>query len=50
LVAPQYGFQKVLQTDNASSKLTNSILKVWNKKMYVYGIFCDLAMAFDCEL
>jgi len=28
LVALQYGFQKVLPTDNASSKLTNSILKV----------------------
>jgi hypothetical protein len=48
LVAQQYGFQKVLLTDNASSKFTNFILKVWNKKMYVYGIFCGLAMAFDC--
>jgi hypothetical protein len=47
LVAQQYGFQKILPTDNVSSKLMNSILKAWNKKMYVDSICCDLAMAFD---
>jgi hypothetical protein len=41
LVAQHYRFQKFLLTDNASSKLTNFILKAWKKNMYVYGIFCD---------
>jgi hypothetical protein len=48
LVAQQYGFQKVLLTDNASINLTNSVLKAWNKNMHVYGIFCDVTMALDC--
>jgi len=33
--------------DNASCKLTNSILITWNTKAYVYGVVCDLARAFD---
>jgi hypothetical protein len=33
--------------DNASSKLTNSILNTQNKKMYVSSVLCDLARAFD---
>jgi hypothetical protein len=42
LVSEQYGFRKGLSTDNAY-KLTDSILKAWNKKMHVGGMFCDLA-------
>jgi hypothetical protein len=33
---------------NAAFKLTDYILKSLNQNMYVGGIFCDLAKAFDC--
>ena len=47
LVPQQYGFQKGSATDNVSYKLTNSIFKAWNKKMYVSCISCELVKAFD---
>ena len=43
LVSEQYGFRKGMSTDNAGYKLTDTILKAWNKKMHVRGMFCDLA-------
>jgi hypothetical protein len=42
------GFRKGLCTDNAAYKLTDSILRAWNKQKYVIGVFCDLAKAFNC--
>jgi hypothetical protein len=37
-----------MSTSNAVYKLITSILKAWNKKKHVGGMFCDLAKAFDC--
>jgi len=48
LAPKQYGLRKGISTDNATHKLTDYILEAWNNKMYVVGIFCDLAKAFDC--
>jgi len=47
LVPQQYRFWKGLSTANTSCKLTNSIFKAWNKKMYVSVFFCDLVKVFD---
>jgi hypothetical protein len=44
----QFGFRKELSTFNAIYKLTDSVLKSWNNKMHVGGIFCDLAKEFVC--
>jgi hypothetical protein len=48
LVPEQYGFRKGVSTEDASLKLTESVLKYVNKKMHVDGIFSVLAKAFDC--
>jgi hypothetical protein len=48
LVPEQFGFMQGKSIDNATFKLTNSVLKSVNQKMHVGGIFCDLAKAFDC--
>jgi hypothetical protein len=48
LVSEQYGFREGMSIDNAAYKLTDSILKAWNKQMHVGGMFCDLAKVFDC--
>jgi hypothetical protein len=48
LVPEQFGFRKGWSTDNAAYKLTDSILKAWNKPNYVVCVFCNLAKAFDC--
>ena len=48
LASEPYGFRSGMSTDNAAYKLTESILKAWNKYMYVRGMFCDLTNAFDC--
>jgi hypothetical protein len=40
-------FMKGMSIQNATFKLTDSILKSINKKMHFGGIFCDLAKAFD---
>jgi hypothetical protein len=47
LVREQFGFRKGISTEDATYKLTDNVLKSINKKMYVGGIFCDLAKAFD---
>jgi len=44
----QFGFRKELSTFNAVYKLTDSVLKSWNNKLHVGGIFCDLAKEFVC--
>jgi len=40
LIPQQYGFQHGISMDNAPCKLTNSILNIRNKKMYVSSVFC----------
>jgi hypothetical protein len=47
-VPEQFGFRIGISTEeDATYKLTDNVLKSINKKMYVGGIFCDLAKAFD---
>jgi hypothetical protein len=48
LVSEQYGFRDNVSTESAKFILTDSILKAWNNKEYVAGLFCDLTKAFDC--
>jgi hypothetical protein len=48
LCREQYGFQIKLTTENATYKLINEILSVWNNKLREGDIFCDLEKAFDC--
>jgi len=49
ILAPeQYTFRKGKSTDDAAFRLTDSVLKSLNQKLYVGGIFCDLSKAFDC--
>jgi hypothetical protein len=48
LVTEQHGFRKGIPTENATFRLTDSVFTSINQKMYVGGIFCDLAKAFDC--
>ena len=38
---------KVILTEDAAFRLTDSVSKYINQKEYVGGIFCDLAKAFD---
>jgi hypothetical protein len=47
LATEQYGFRRGKSNEHATYRLTD-ILKVWNNKMHVGGIFCDLAKAFNC--
>jgi hypothetical protein len=37
-----------MSTENAAFRLTDSVLKSINQKMYIGVIFCDLAKEFDC--
>jgi hypothetical protein len=48
LVSEQYGFRDNVSTESARFKLTDLILKAWNNKEYVTGLFCDLTKAIDC--
>lgn len=48
LLPEQFGFRSGLSTEDAIYKLTNVILRAWNSKEYVSGIFCDIAKALDC--
>jgi hypothetical protein len=48
LVTEQYGFSKGISNEGAAFRRTDSVFKSINQKMYVRGIFCDLANAFDC--
>ena len=49
ILAPeQYGFRKDISTQTAVFNLTDTVLKAWNNKEFVVGIFCDLTKAFDC--
>jgi hypothetical protein len=47
-VAEQYGFCDSVSTQYTVFNLTNHILKAWNDKEFVVGVFCDLTRAFDC--
>ena len=38
----------MISSEDAAFKLTDSEFKSVNQKMYVGGIFCGLARAFDC--
>ena len=42
----QFGFRKVIATEDAIFKLTNEILNALNKKAMAGSIFCDLEKAF----
>ena len=46
LATEQYGFRKGLSIEHATFSLTDNILIVWNKKINIGGIFCDLTKAF----
>jgi hypothetical protein len=48
LVEEQFGFRTSLSTDKAFYKLIDEMLNVFNNRMMVGGIFCDLQKAFDC--
>ena len=48
LVTEHYGFVKGISTENTAFRLTDSVFKSVNQKMHVGGIFCVLAMTFDC--
>jgi hypothetical protein len=47
LVKEQFGFRKDLTTEKATYGLINDILSALNDKLFMGGIFCDLAKAFD---
>jgi hypothetical protein len=47
LVKEQYGFRTNSSIEIVSYNLINNILKAFNSKMWVGGIFCDLTKAFD---
>jgi hypothetical protein len=47
LVPEKFHFRQGKSTDNAASKLTDSILKSIYQKMHIGGIFCDLINVFD---
>jgi len=36
-----------ISTENAAFRITDSVFKSTNQKLYVGGNFCDLAKAFD---
>jgi len=44
----QYAFRNGKSTEDAAFRLTDSVLKSLNQKLYVGRIFCDLSKAFDC--
>jgi hypothetical protein len=48
-VAEQYGYRKGLSTENVAYTLTDNILKAWNSKFHVGGIFCGLVKASNSE-
>jgi len=53
LLTEEFGFLKVVSTDNATYKLSETISNSWKKKyIYIYifiaGVFCDLTKAFNC--
>jgi hypothetical protein len=48
LTMEQYGCRKGLSTEYATFSLKDNILKTWNKKIHIGGIFCDVTTAFDC--
>jgi len=47
LVPEQYAFRKGMSLEDAAFRLTDSVLKSFNQKLHVGGIFCDLSKAFD---
>jgi len=46
LVKGQFGFRTNLRTRKATYELNNEILSALNIKLYMLGIFCDLAEVF----
>jgi hypothetical protein len=47
ITSDRYGFKKNSSTEVAIFNLTNEILSQINKKLSVFGIFCDLTKTFD---
>ena len=47
LTTEQYSFMNGISTENAAFRITDSVFKSTNQKLYVGGNFCDLAKAFD---
>jgi hypothetical protein len=48
ILAPEQGFHKNVSMQTAVFNLTNTVLKAWNEKEFIVGIFCDLTKAVDC--
>jgi len=48
LVTEQQSFRKDLPTECAAYSLIYGILHAWNSKIHVAGMFCELALAFEC--
>jgi len=48
LAAEQYTVRKDKSTEDVAFRLTDSVLKSLNQKLYIGGIFYDLSKAFDC--
>jgi hypothetical protein len=48
LIPEQFGFRKGVATEDVAFKLTDVVLKLINQNLFVGGIFCDIAKAFDC--
>ena len=48
LVTERYGCRKVVSTEDAAFRLTDSVFKSVNKKCVLEEFFCDLAKAFVC--
>jgi hypothetical protein len=48
LLTEEFGFWKFVSTDNATYKLSETILNAWNGGGDVAGVFCDLTKAFNC--
>lgn len=49
MVDEQFGFRNNLTTKKATYDLINGILCAVSEKLFVGGIFCDVAKAFDCS-
>jgi hypothetical protein len=48
LVTRRYGFRKMISTEDAACRLTDSVFISINPKMHDREMFCDLAEAFNC--
>jgi hypothetical protein len=48
LAQEQYGFQTISSTELTTYNLIHNISLVFNNKLAVGGLFCDLTKVFDC--